>query len=118
MAENHGYGPPTVHGYSAVKTARAPETNLMAARASAPGVTITLHGEGFIQRAMPLILKVGDQAVMGNLQITPDQRHVTFRLERMPEEGAVIQAGYAGDELVELPERFSLSKVEEGNPLA
>jgi hypothetical protein len=112
-----GYGPPKVEGYTATLPART--QRLEVREALLPTVKITLHGEGFLQRAMPLIVKIGDQTVMGPFQITADQRHVTFHLDRLPEDGAVIRVGYGGSELVELPERFSHSKLQgEGGGVA
>jgi hypothetical protein len=111
--EKRGYGPPKVEGYTATLAEGAPPSGRLAEReAQPPSVKITLHGQGFIQRAMPLIVKIGDQAVMGNFHITPDECHVTFHLDRIPEDGAVIKVGYGGSELVELPERFSRRKLQ------
>ncbi len=81
-------------------------------RSGGATVRITLHGDGFTQRAMPLIVVIGDQAVVSNLEISPDERHIVVHLDTLPEDGAVIRVGHGGDELVELPERFSRSKVE------
>lgn len=111
--EKRGYGPPKVESYTATVSEAPPSLGRLAEReVRPPMVKITLHGQGFIQRAMPLIVKIGDQTVMGNFQITPDECHVTFHLDRLPEEGAVIRVGYGGSELVELPERFSHSKLQ------
>lgn len=111
--EKHGYGLPKVEGYTATLAEGGPPAAALAERAARPPmVKITLHGQGFIHRAMPLIVRIGDQTVMGNFQITPDQCHVTFHLDRLPEDGAVIQIGYGGSELIELPERFVHSKLQ------
>jgi hypothetical protein len=126
---DQGYGPPKVGGYTAsiageeragdesslaAESSLAPESG--AAQASRAKVTITLHGDGFIQRAMPLMVKIGDLVVLRNYEISPDRRQLTLHLDELPEDGAVIQVGYAGEQLVELPERFSLAKVEGSDP--
>ena len=113
MTDERGYTPPKVESFSATISpapaadrAAAPDS-VAAADAARRKVTITLHGEDFIQRAMPLIVKIGDQVVFGNYQVTPDERHLTFELDQLPEDGASIQVGYLGDELIELPIRFN-----------
>lgn len=73
-------------------------------------VQITLHGENFITRAMMLIIKIGDEEVR-EFEITPDQRALICYLDQLPEEGAIISVGYGGETRVELPERFSRSKL-------
>jgi hypothetical protein len=100
-------------GYDAATTTAPPGA---APRAAGPvAVRITLQGEGFIERAMPLIVKIGDITVAGGMEFSPDQRQVTVYLDEMPEDGAVIRVGFGGDEqLAELPERFSRSRVRGG----
>jgi hypothetical protein len=113
--QKQGYGRPAIHGYNATLTGGLQKAAMLASPlAGQPVVKITLHGEGFIQRAMPLIIRIGDQVVLDNCEITDDQRTLTLHLEKLPEDGAVIQVGYGGDEMVELSERFSHSKLEGG----
>lgn len=107
MSDERGYGTPKVEGFSATVSPAPTDDSLAAADSAKRKVTITLHGEDFIQRAMPLIVKIGDQVVLGSYQITADKRHLTFELDELPEDGAPILVGYGGDELMELPIRFS-----------
>ena len=59
---------------------------------------------------MPLMITIGDVWVT-RFKIAPDRRSVVCFLDEMPEEGAVISVGYGGEKRVELPERFSQSRV-------
>ncbi len=113
---DYGYGPPKIHGYTVTITGAAQNEGLRTAEVSRSNITITLHGEGFMQRAMPLIVKIGEHVVVRNYEVTPDQCHLTLHLDGLPEDGTVIQVGYGGQDLVELPERFSRSKAQEGSP--
>lgn len=109
-----GYGPPKLEGYS---VEHAPRVKMGVARAvegTAREISVTLTGEGFMDRAMPLIITIGDIWVM-KYQIALDGRSVVCFLDEIPEEGAVISAGYGGEKRVELPERFSLSLVPGGD---
>jgi len=115
MSDNlGGYGPPQLQGYSVEP---APQVEKMAtaraAERAAGEVRVTLTGEGFMDRAMPLIIMIGGLWVT-KYQISPDGRSVTCFLDEMPEEGAVISVGYGGEERVKLPERFSRSRVPGG----
>lgn len=111
----HGYGPPRLDGYSVDPGAHT----ATALRAGADEtvehkIRVTLHGSGFIARAMPLVVMIGDVWVQ-RLKIAPDGQSVTCFLDEIPEEGAVISVGYGGEQRVELPERFSQSRVSEGD---
>lgn len=113
-----GYGPPKVKGYSVELEPEARRAPGAAARsADRPQVKVLIHGEGFIARAMRLIIKIGDVRVK-DYQVTPDQRTLICHLDEMPEEGAVITVGYGREQSVELPERFSRSKLAEEEPNA
>ncbi len=108
-----GYGPPRLDGYS---VEHAPRAETAAARATAGTVReirVTLHGDGFVARAMPLVITIGGVWVR-RYKIAPDRRSVICFLDEMPEDGAVISVGYGGEERVELPERFSRSRVPGG----
>jgi hypothetical protein len=113
MTDERGYTPPKVEGFSATISPAPAADSLAAAETTRRKVTITLHGEDFIQRAMPLIVKIGDQVVLGNYQVTADERHLTFELDALPEDGAAILIGYGGDELMELPIRFTHEALQE-----
>lgn len=114
--EKHGYGPPKVHDYSVILTSAQGRESLAAEAESGHVVKITLHGEGFIERAMPLIVRIGDHVVMSGFELTSGS--LSFYLDELPEDGAVIQVGYGGEEFAELPERFSHSKVHGIGPVA
>lgn len=113
--KSHGYGPPKLDGYSVEP--ETPKATALRAEATAEvehKFRVTLHGSGFIARAMPLVVMIGDLWIQ-RLKIAPDGRSVTCFLDEMPEEGAVISVGYGGDERVELAERFSRNRVSEGD---
>lgn len=105
-----GYGPPRLEGYSVEPEAG---TALRAPAEAEREIRLTLHGSGFIARAMPLIILIGDVWVR-RYKIAPDGQSVLCFLDELPEEGVVISVGYSADERVELPERFSRSRVPEG----
>jgi|SRR5215207_2553391 len=126
--QTSGYGPPKVEGYSiepAPARAVAPsaegvaaEAEEAAARAAARRrLKLTLRGEGFITRAMPLVVAIGDVMVT-DYSISPDGRTVVCFLDELPEEGATITVGYTRYDMTELPERFSRSKLAEEGPNA
>lgn len=111
MSDNPGgYGPPRLEGYS---VEHAPRAEMAAAEGTAGEIRVTLSGEGFMDRAMPLMIMIGNLWVT-KYQIAPDERSVVCFLDEMPEEGAVISVWYGGGERVELPERFSRSRVPGG----
>jgi hypothetical protein len=126
-----GYGPPRVHSFSAELVAppaakRAAPAAAAAAAPSrarvdaavagaAPRVRVTVRGEGFIHRAMPLIVQIGDQLVL-NCEVSHDETTIVCLLDELPEDGAVIRVGYGRHEMVELPERFSHARLSGRTP--
>lgn len=112
-----GYGPPRV---DAIRVERGPQAPAgvappdAASAASGEAVRLVIQGEGFILRAMPLLVQVGDQ-VLSRITLSQDGRTITCQLDQIPEEGAVIRVGYPPDDMTELPERFSLSMLEPGD---
>jgi hypothetical protein len=122
-----GYGPPRVNSFSAelvappaaarAAAAGAPSRALVDARVAGatPRVRVTVHGEGFIQRAMPLIVQIGDKLVV-NCDVSPDETTIVCLLDELPEDGAVIRVGYGRHEMVELRERFSHARLAGGTP--
>ncbi|NJL09655.1 MAG: hypothetical protein HC908_03975 [Calothrix sp. SM1_7_51] len=73
---------------------------------------ITLFGKGF------LIISFDPQIMIGNIQlqdyeILSDEETIVGYLYETPPEGGVISIDYGLDARVELPERFSLSKLTE-----
>jgi hypothetical protein len=103
--QSGGYGPPQLEGY---QVELAPPAVLGASSddpTQAP-VRFTLRGSNFVVRAMPLIITIGELVVQ-HYAIAPDGQSVICYLDALPEEGAVIRAGYPGSGFVELPERFS-----------
>jgi len=121
-----GYGPPRIQGYSAERVSppategapaavTAPLARIAAAPSGAGKIRFTLHGEGFLHRAMPLVVQIGDRLFF-DCTISPDETTVVCLLDELPEEGAVIRVGYGRDEMTELPERFSHSRLAGENP--
>ena len=106
-----GYGAPTLESYSI--EAATPKSNLLqeAISPNRPQFQLTLHGGNFIERAMMLIIKIGDIWVQ-NYQIV-DERTIMCYLNELPEEGAKISISYSGLQQTELPEAFSRSKLSE-----
>jgi hypothetical protein len=112
--QKHGYGPPKVEGYTATFMSEQHRQSLFAgAEGTAPQIKVTFRGEGFKERALMPVVKFGDQRAK-HCEISADERSLTCYLDTLPAEGAVIQIGYGGEDLVELPERFSQNKVERG----
>lgn len=105
---------PTLESYS---IAMGPQTkavrSLTAAETGPARFEITLHGENFVERAQMLAVWIGDLFV-NECSISPDQKSITCYLDELPEEGSVIRVGYSPDEMVELPEPFSRTKLENG----
>lgn len=107
--------PPKLESYS-VAPAPAPQEDapgLTAAGAHPARFVIILHGQNFVERAQMLVVKIGDLFV-SECSISPDQKSITCYLDELPEEGSVIRVGYSPDEMVELPEPFSRTKLENG----
>jgi hypothetical protein len=110
-----GYQPPHLESYS-VEVAPPAATALFQESSSfnKPRVKITLRGNNFIERAMMLIVMIGDVFVQ-EYEISPDGRTLTCFLDELPKEGDIISVGYAGEKSVELPERFSLRQLSESD---
>ena len=114
-----GYGPPSLESIRVERVAgkvqevTAPATQEAGSLPSEP-IRVTLRGGGFVTRAMPLIVEIGDQAT-ANIRLAPDGRSITCEFERLPEEGATIRVGYPPDDFTELPERFSAAMIEPGD---
>ena len=111
--ESSGFRPPRLEGYSVELEPSLPTASL-AAVGPEREVRVILHGENFVARAMPLVIMIGGVPV-SRYQIAPDQNSVVCFLDEMPEDGSVISVGYGGEERVELPERFSQSRVSGGD---
>ena len=112
-----GYGPPKIGSVRAVRLAE-PDRALVAGalEASAPRLRIEVLGEGeFPLRAMPLMIRIGDRGYFAS-DISADGKTIGCELTEIPSEGAVIQVGYPPNDFTELPERFSLSMLEEAEP--
>src|SRR5215510_14198853 len=112
--------PPKLESYSVSKTSAGPgeEVRLAAATEAESGAArfrITLTGENFVERAMMLIVKIGDVHV-NEYSISADQKTIECYLDELPAEGSVISVGYGPDQMVELPERFSRDKLESSEP--
>jgi hypothetical protein len=110
--------PPKLEGYSVSKAAEGPadETRLAAATegltdTQVPRFQITLKGENFVERAMMLIIRIGDVQV-SEYSVSPDQKTIVCFMDELPPEGSVISVGYGPGQTVELPERFSRAKLE------
>jgi len=80
-----------------------------------PKFKLTLKGENFVERAMLLIIKIGDVFVE-EYSVSPDQKTIVCYLDELPAEGSVISLGYGPGQTVELPERFSHAKLESSEP--
>lgn len=112
-----GYGSPRIEGFRAVRLA-AQERSLLADSLAerAPVLRLEVRGEvEFLLRAMPLMIQVGERSYLAS-EISADGKTIGCTLEEIPEEGAVIRVGYPPNDFAELPERFSLSMIEPGEP--
>lgn len=115
--------PPKLESYSISKTSERPgeevrlaaETEAPATEAGAARFQITLKGENFVERAMMLIIKIGDVHV-NEYSISADQKTIVCYLDELPADGSVISVGYGPDQMIELPERFSRDKLESSEP--
>lgn len=113
--------PPKLESYTVSKTSAGPadESRLAAAApATETGPAkfqVTLKGENFVERAMMLIVKIGDVYV-NEYSISADQKTIVCYLDELPAEGSVISVGYGPDQMVELPERFTRDKLESSEP--
>lgn len=112
-----GYGPPLLESLRIERLGgdlhsfAAPS----AEETSGEPIRVTLRGTGFAMRAMPLVVEIGDQAT-ARIAHSMDGRSITCEFPRLPAEGAAIRVGYPPDDFAELPERFSLSMLEEAEP--
>jgi hypothetical protein len=112
-----GYGPPKVGNLRAVRIAER-ERALVAGPPDAPAPLLRIEVRGeeeFPMRAMPLMIRVGDRGYLAS-EISADGRTIGCELAEIPAEGAVIRVGYPPDDFTELPERFSLSMLEDAEP--
>src|SRR5215510_3159724 len=114
--------PPKLASYSVSKTSGGPAELRLAAAPEAlttesglPKFQITLKGENFVERAMMLVVKIGDVHI-NEYSISPDQKTIVCYLDELPAEGSVISVGYGPDQMVELPERFTRDKLESSEP--
>jgi IPT/TIG domain len=112
FTQSDGYGSPILESYSV--NSESLSTLRAASAADTPPLQITLHGGNFIERAMMLIVKIGDIWIQ-NCTIV-DENTIVCYLDQLPEEGATISVSYGGNQRAELPERFSLNKLSEDFP--
>lgn len=117
MADSKGYGPPKVEGVRAVRVGGGESPQGFAPEAADTGsrVRLEVRAEGFTGRAMPLLIRVGGRAYRVSA-LSADGKTASCMLDEIPPEGAVIEVGYPPHQMAELPERFSLSMLEEIEP--
>ncbi|HEV7671589.1 MAG TPA: hypothetical protein VGS22_23970 [Thermoanaerobaculia bacterium] len=117
MAPSQGYGPPKIEGVRAVRVGGEDALQALAPGAAGPSprVRLEVRAEGFTGRAMPLLIRVGGRAYRAS-SFSADGKTVSFILDEIPPEGAVIEVGYPPHQMAELPERFSLSMLEDTEP--
>ena len=115
--EPKGYGPPKIEGVRAVRVGgeEGPQALAPGAAESAPRLRLEVRGAAFPRRAMPLLIRVGGRAHFVT-EVSADGKTIACILDEIPEEGAVIEVGYPPHQMTELPERFSLSMLEDTEP--
>jgi len=115
--ETKGYGPPKIEGVRAVRVGgeEGPQALAPGAAAPSPGVRLEVHADDFPGRAMPLLIRVGGRSYFPS-GFSADGKTAFCVLDEIPPEGAVIEVGYPPHQMAELPERFSLSMLEDVEP--
>lgn len=93
-----------------------PQTRGLATPADDPAsllpLRITLRGQSFIIASMDPKIMIGDLEVT-DFEILSDQRTIVAYLHQIPEEGATISIDYGRGASAEMPEGFSLAKLQE-----